>query len=97
MFVLTLRHRVRDFDEWKKVFDERLSARQEGRVVGHRLTRGVTDPNEVEVAMFYGSLADAEAYERYMNDPHTREVLANAGVEQHAPMWIGDQLEAVTY
>lgn len=32
MFVLSLRHRVGDFEAWKAVFDERLDARLAGKV-----------------------------------------------------------------
>jgi hypothetical protein len=45
VFVLSLRHRVRDFEAWKAVFDERLDARLKGKVTGHRLTRSAEDPN----------------------------------------------------
>ena len=97
MFVLTLRHRVRDFESWKTVFDDRLDARQAGNVIGHRLTRSTADPNEVEVVMEFRSRAEAEAYREYMDKPETRAALAGAGVEEHAPMWIGEQIETVSY
>lgn len=97
MFVLSLRHRVGDFEAWKAVFDERLDARLAGKVTGHRLTRSVQDPNEVEVVMEFASRADAEAYRGYMEQPSTQEALARAGVVEHAPMWIGDQVETVSY
>jgi hypothetical protein len=97
VFVLSLRHRVRDFEAWKSVFDERLDARLAGRVVGHRLTRSAADPSEVEVVMEFAALEDAETYRNYMDDPKTRAALARAGVEEHAPMWIGEQVEAITY
>jgi hypothetical protein len=32
-----------------------------------------------------------------MEQPQTREALAHAGVEEHAPTWIGEQVEAITY
>jgi hypothetical protein len=32
-----------------------------------------------------------------MNQPQTREALAQAGVEEHAPMWIGEQIEVASY
>jgi hypothetical protein len=88
---------VREFEPWKATFDERLAARQAGRVVGHRLTRGCSDPNEVEVVMYFASRTDAEAYRDYMEEPQTREALARAGVQEHAPMWIGEEFEASTY
>jgi hypothetical protein len=62
VFVLALRHRVHDFDSWKAVFDERIDARQAGKVTGHRLARSTNDPNEVEVVMEFASRVDAEAY-----------------------------------
>ena len=97
MFVLSLRHRVRDYEAWKSVFDERLDTRLAGRVVGHRLARSAGDPSEVEVVMEFASRADAEAYLEYMEKPETRDALARAGVEEHVPMWIGEQVEAVSY
>jgi hypothetical protein len=46
-FVLSFRHRVRDFESWKAVFDDRLDARLNGKVTGHRLARSTSDPSEV--------------------------------------------------
>jgi hypothetical protein len=97
MFILLVRHRVDDFGSWKSVFDDRLDARHRGKVIGHRLVRSTTDPNVVEVVMEFASRADAEAYREYMDKPETREALAQAGVEEQAPMWIGEQVEAVSY
>jgi hypothetical protein len=97
VFVLSLRHRVRDFEPWKTVFDDRLEARLNGKVIGHRLARSTSDPHEVEVVMEFASRDDAESYRDYMEQPATREALARAGVEEHAPMWIGEQVESVSY
>lgn len=97
MYVLSLRHRVRDFDAWKRVWDERRNARLAGKVTGHRLTRSAEDPNEVEVVMEFVSRADAEAYRAYMEEPETRAALERAGVRRHAPMWIGEHVESATY
>lgn len=96
-YVLSLRHRVRDFDSWRVVFDQRLDARLQGKVTGHRLTRSVADPSEVEVVMEFASQADAEAYRDYMERPETRAALAKGGVEGHTPMWIGIQIDAASY
>jgi hypothetical protein len=97
VFVLSLRHKVQDFDAWKRVFDERLDARRSGRVVGHRLARAAADSREVEVVMEFASRADPEAYRKYMDKPETRAALSRAGVDEHAPMWIGEQVETVSY
>ena len=97
MFVLSLRHRVRDFEAWKTVFDDRLDARLNGKVIGHRPARSTSDPHEVEVVMEFAARDAAESYRDYMEQPATREALARAGVEEHAPMWIGEQVESVFY
>jgi len=97
MYVLSLRHRVHDYDTWKQVWDERQGARLSGNVIGHRLARSISDPNLIEVVMEFASREDAEAYRDYMELPQTREALARAGVEEHAPMWIGDQVDAASY
>lgn len=47
--------------------------------------------------MEFASRVDAEAYRSHMEEPPTREALARAGVEEHAPMWIGEQVEAISY
>jgi hypothetical protein len=97
VFLLALRHHVQDFDSWKAVFDDRLDARLKGGVTGHRVSRSVTDALEVEVVMEFASRADAESYRDYMEQPQTREALARAGVHEHAPMWIGEQVESTSY
>jgi hypothetical protein len=97
VFLLTVRHHVRDFDSWKRVFDDRLAARIKGKVTGHRLNRSVTDPNEVEVVMEFASLADSESYRAYMEQPDTRAALARAGVAEHGLMWVSEQIEAISY
>ena len=47
--------------------------------------------------MEFASQADAEAYRDYMERPQTREALARAGVQEHAPMWIGEHIETTSY
>jgi hypothetical protein len=40
-----IRHRVADYDTWKKAFDDHQSARQEASCLGHHINRGADDPN----------------------------------------------------
>jgi hypothetical protein len=47
--------------------------------------------------MGFATQEDAEAYRNYMDQPQTREALAQAGVSEHMPMWIGEQIEVTSY
>ena len=47
MTTVVVRHHVRDYDDWKPVFDEHESVRREHGSTGHRLYRLADDPNMV--------------------------------------------------
>jgi hypothetical protein len=47
--------------------------------------------------MHFASHSEAEAYRDYTEDPETREALLRAGVEEHAPMRIGEEFETASY
>ena len=50
-----------DYDAWKQMFDsDPAGRRQSGE--GHRILRGVENPNEVFVRVDFGSVDDAKAF-----------------------------------
>ncbi|MDX6513134.1 MAG: hypothetical protein QOE36_2638 [Gaiellaceae bacterium] len=58
-FIVT-RINVGDYDRWKPMFDQdEPGARRAAK--GHRVLRGVDDPNEVFVVVEFDSLEDANA------------------------------------
>lgn len=57
-----VRHRVADFDAWKRGFDARAGARAKGGVVGHAIARGQDDPAEVIVFLQSESLTTLRAF-----------------------------------
>jgi hypothetical protein len=64
MTSVRVRNRVRDFDEWKAVFDKFERFRQENGVLGYRLCRRSDDEHDVEIILDFGSVADAEEFRR---------------------------------
>ena len=54
-------HRVKDYDAWKKGFDEHATARKEAGVIGHQVSRGVKDPSLVVVYLAADDKAKLEA------------------------------------
>jgi len=46
---LLVRHKVRDFSEWKRGYDAHLPKRAEAGLTEKHLLRGANDPNEVVI------------------------------------------------
>lgn len=72
-----IRHRVADFDAWRRVFDEHGAVRKEHHQVGESVLRAADDPNSVLVLLSWPSPADAQGF---LGDPSLREAMSRAGV-----------------
>jgi hypothetical protein len=87
-----IRHRVRDFDAWKAVFDEeenRAFRRGQG-VIGHSLHRDADDPNAVIVAFRVSDIAQAR---QLSASDGLRERMTRAGVEGRPEIWFAEDVE----
>lgn len=60
MIVMAIQHRVRDYDEWKQVFDEFPPIRF--GALFQRVNRGTDDPDNLIVVTGWRSVEDAEAF-----------------------------------
>ena len=85
--VLVVHHRVRDYDAWKPVFDEHADVRKQHGAVRHWLYRTAGDPNDVVVAMEFGS----------QEHPSLREAMERAGVEGEPDIHVREEIEEVRY
>jgi hypothetical protein len=59
---LLIRHRVRDFSEWKRGYDAHLSKRAEAGLTEKHLLHGATDANEVVLLFEVADLGRAKAF-----------------------------------
>jgi len=75
-FVL-IRHKVRDFSEWKRGYDAHLPKRIEAGLIETQLLRGANDPNEV-VVMF--SAKDHTRAKAFTDSSDLRETMQKLGV-----------------
>jgi hypothetical protein len=62
MTTLHVENTVRDYDEWKSVFDKFDRFRDDNQVRSYRVSRFADDPNEVHVDLEFDSRPDAEAF-----------------------------------
>jgi len=74
---LVIRHRVKDYEEWKKVFDEHGEVRAEFGLKGGEILRDVGDPEELSIML---ECTDVERAKEFTLSKEVRETMKRAGV-----------------
>ena len=72
-------HWVRDYDEWKRVYDSFLDVQRENGVRSHAVWRNHGNPNLVVVLHVFDS---NEAAHAFFAMPELREAMGSAGVDE---------------
>lgn len=72
-----IRHKVRDFNAWKKGFDAHASKRVEAGLSDRQLLRNADDANEVVILLGAEDIARAKAFAA---SPDLRETMQSFGV-----------------
>jgi hypothetical protein len=75
-FVL-VRHKVRDFAEWKRGYDAHLPKRTEAGLTENYLLRGANDPNEVILLL---EAKDQNRAKAFVESADLRETMQKVGV-----------------
>ena len=73
-----VRHRVADFDAWKKVYDDFAPIQAEHGVQAHQVLRSIENPNDVTVTHTFDS---REAAKDFFARPELKEAMSKAGVK----------------
>ena len=77
MALLVILHRVRDYQAWRRVYDDFKPNQTAGGVTAESVYRAKDDPNNVLVLHSFGTMAEAEAF---VASPELREAMQRAGV-----------------
>lgn len=72
-----IRHRVADFDAWRKAYDGFAPIQAEHGVHAHQVLRSVENPNDVIVTHTFDS---REAASSFFAMPELKEAMSKAGV-----------------
>ena len=83
-----IRQNVKDFDQWKKVFDEDGSNRKMASSKGGHVFRALDDPNNVFVLLEFD---DLEKTTKFMNSAGLKEAMKNAGVVGKPDVYLMDE------
>jgi heme-degrading monooxygenase HmoA len=73
-----VRHRVDDFDGWKKAYDDFASIQAEHGVRAHQVLRSIESPDDVVVTHTFDSREVARAF---FARPELKEAMSEAGVD----------------
>jgi hypothetical protein len=77
MPTMIVRHKVKDYDVWKKAFDSHKDAQTAAGLTRPRLFRRAEDPNEI-IAVF--DAADASKAKAFGASPDLKATMQTAGV-----------------
>ena len=78
MTIMFVRHRVADYDAWRRVYDGVGEMQREGGVTEEAVYRAEDDPNEVLAMHRFGS---SDAARSFMENPALRQAMTDAGVD----------------
>jgi quinol monooxygenase YgiN len=78
MASMMVQHRVKDFAEWKKVFDSFAGLRSSNGELSTHVFRDASDPNRITVINKWNSMESAR---KFSQSPELKAAMEKAGVE----------------
>ncbi len=77
MATLYVHHKVNDYENWRKVFDNLTSNRTAFGCTGHQVFQSANDPCEITILTHWRSV---EAAKKYAASDELKDDMKNAGV-----------------
>jgi len=93
MAYMLVRHKVKDFKQWKPYFDEDAKRRKSGGSKGGFLYRNSDDPNEVFLLFKWDKLENAK---KFQNREDLRDLMIKAGVSDNPDMYLIEEVEKLS-
>lgn len=90
-FVLII-HEVKDYESWKKIFDDATDIRREAGERSYQILKYENDPNKV---VHFSSWTSIDAAKRFFESPKLVRIRIEAGVKSPDFMYL-DQIESGT-
>lgn len=87
---ILVRHKVKDFAQWKQLFDEHAGARKTHGSKGGLVFRNADDPSEVVVLLEWKDLAAAR---KFTQSDDLRQRMEQAGVVDQADIYFIEEVD----
>jgi len=75
---MLIQHKIKDFAEWKKVFDSNATLRSSNGELSAQIYRDATDPNQLILVFKWDSVENAQ---KFAQSPELKAAMENAGVD----------------
>ena len=90
MVTMFVRHKVSDYANWKRVYDEFASTRKEKDVTAASVHR---DPNESDRIIIMHQFKDMNAAAAFAHSEELKSSMEKAGVIGKPEIWFGEDIE----
>ena len=77
MSYMLVRYPVKDFDQWKEIFDSAGDGRKAAGELHHVVYRDADDPNTITAMFMWDSIENAQ---KYSQNPDLKATMEKAGV-----------------
>jgi quinol monooxygenase YgiN len=94
MATMFVRHKVNDYGNWKRVYDQLASVRKEKGVTGASVHRDANDPNTIVVTHRFKDMNAAKAF---AGSEDLKSAMADGGVSGPPEIWFTDDIEQTPY
>ena len=94
MVTMFAKHTVKDFDAWKRVYDDFTPIRKKMGVTGASVHRDANSPNNLTITHTFKGLDAATAFAQ-SND--LKSAMMKAGVVGAPDIWFAEDVEQTTY
>ncbi len=94
MATMFVRHKVSDYDNWKRVYDEFASVRKEKGVTAASVHR---DSNESDLIIVVHKFMDMNSAMAFANSEELKATMERAGVSGPPEIWFGEDIEQTPY
>ena len=78
MATMMIQHKVKNFAEWKKVFDSSIGIRKSGGELSFQVYQDASDPSMVTTVNKWNSVANAQ---KFAHSPELKAAMEKAGVD----------------
>lgn len=93
MATMFVKHTVKDYGNWKRVYDEFGSTRKQNGVIAASVYRSAESPKTLIITHQFNDMQAAQAF---ANSDELKSAMANAGVEGHPEIWFGEPIESTS-